>query len=496
MKRFVPLHGKILVWLIANLLLVSWAAFFFFPERYGLGWSALLTDATRERLQDTADHLVADVGPIIGRQLKVDLQRYEGAHHLRFAIFAADGRQLAGSEHPLPKEITRELARTEVLVFAAIPGPLLGNLAGLITEDKTRIDLPKWPPLDQNELQRQQFLLHVGGRYWVGIRAALPDHNGRLLPVTVLLDTGSFVRLALFLDISPWIAAALLLVLVSVVFWIPLLWSISRALSILLRTTERIADGQFDARTGIERQDEVGRLAQAVDTVGGRLESFVTSQKHFLADIAHEVSSPLGRLQLSLGLLENVIDDAARPAFEDVHEETQLMSELLGELLAFSRASVVGEGRQPPLPFSLQGFVLGVLARENARERVRVNVPDSIQVRVNVALLGRAVGNLVRNAMRYAGTDNGPIEVVAQRLEQMVSLRVMDRGPGVPELALLKLGDPFYRPESARSRSSGGIGLGLATVRNCVTACGGRVSFRNRQGGGFEAEIRLPLPDF
>lgn len=172
------------------------------------------------------------------------------------------------------------------------------------------------------------------------------------------------------------------------------------------------------------------------------------------------------------------------------------MSELLGELLAFSRASVVGDARQPPLPYSLQGFVLDVLRRESARDHVLVNVPDSIQVHVNASLLGRALGNLVRNALRYAGTERGPIEIVAHGSQQHVSLRVMDRGPGVPELALLKLGDPFYRPEAARSRSSGGIGLGLATVRNCVTACGGSVSFRNRQGGGFEADIHLPLPRF
>jgi two-component system sensor histidine kinase CpxA len=496
MKRIVPLYAQILVWLIANMLFVCWAAFFFFPERYGLGWNALLTDATRERLQNLATQLVVDMGPVIERELKLDLQRYDRAHRVRFGIFAADGRQLAGEEHLLPKEILRELARTDILVVAAIPGPLLGNLGELMGDKGSRIALPEWPPFDVRELQRQQFLLHVDQRYWIGIRAALSDRDGRRVPVTVLLDTESFLRLAMFLDISPWLAAALLLVLISIAFWLPLLWSISRAMAVLLRITERIADGQFDARTGISRQDEIGRLAQAVDTVGGRLENFVASQKNFLADIAHEVSSPLGRLQLSLGLLENVIDERARAAFDDVHEETQLMSELLGELLAFSRASVVGDGRQPPLPFSLQGFVFAVLARENARERVHVNVPDAIQVRVNTALLGRAIGNLVRNAIRYAGTDRGPIEITAQRLERMISLRIMDRGPGVPELALLKLGDPFYRPESARSRSSGGIGLGLATVRNCVTACGGNVGFRNRPGGGFEAEIRLPLPDF
>src|SRR4029453_9374567 len=111
---------------------------------------------------------------------------------------------------------------------------------------------------------------------------------------------------------------------------------------------------------------------------------------------------------------------------------------------------------------SLQSIVLEALEREGARERVLVNVPESVYVRVNPSLLRREIGNLVRNALRYAGTEAGPIEVVAQPGDEQTLLRGVDPGPGVPELALLKPGDPFYRPEVARSRSSGGIGLGLA----------------------------------
>ena len=84
-----------------------------------------------------------------------------------------------------------------------------------------------------------------------------------------------------------------------------------------------------------------------------------------------------------------------------------------------------------------------------------------------------------------------PIELVAVRDGAEVKLSVRDRGPGVPEAALARLGEPFFRPELSRDRASGGFGLGLAIVRRCVAACHGEVRFRNRAGGGFEAEIAL-----
>jgi two-component system sensor histidine kinase CpxA len=323
----------------------------------------------------------------------------------------------------------------------------------------------------------------------------MPDSDGTLSPVTVLADTTSFWRFAGFLNLSPWAKAALFTVVLSVVLWLPLLWSISRAMSGILHAVERIADGHFSTRTGITRGDELGRLAQAVDTVGDRLDSFVSGQRRFLADIAHEVRSPLGRLQLGLAILQQQpLPATARATFDDVYEEAQIMAELIDELLAFSRAGV-GDARLPVLAVSLKGLVLEAVEREGARNRVLVNVPEHLQVRVSTSLLVRAICNLIRNALRYAGPEAGPIEIVAEHTDDVIELRVMDRGPGVPELALLKLGDPFYRPEVARSRTSGGIGLGLATVRNCVTACGGKVLFRNRAGGGFEAEIQLPVAE-
>ena len=105
--------------------------------------------------------------------------------------------------------------------------------------------------------------------------------------------------------------------------------------------------------------------------------------------------------------------------------------------------------------------------------------------------LFRSLANILRNAIRYAG-DAGPIVVSASEKGGVVSIIVADNGPGIPASELEEVFKPFYRPEFARQRETGGVGLGLAIVRTCVEACGGTVKCRNRSPKGLEAEIRLP----
>ena len=117
-------------------------------------------------------------------------------------------------------------------------------------------------------------------------------------------------------------------------------------------------------------------------------------------------------------------------------------------------------------------------------------IPAELRVLADPDLLGRALGNLVRNAIRYAG-EAGPITVTATRTNGHVALVVEDEGPGVPAADVDRLGEPFFRPELARTREGGGVGLGLAIVRSSIAACGGEVRFANRAPRGFRAELRL-----
>jgi signal transduction histidine kinase len=121
----------------------------------------------------------------------------------------------------------------------------------------------------------------------------------------------------------------------------------------------------------------------------------------------------------------------------------------------------------------------------------RSTVDGSINVRANPEYLAAALSNLLRNALRYAGSA-GPITLAAHAEKDLVIITISDSGAGVPEEALDKIFTPFYRLDDSRTSSTGGAGLGLAIVRNSIEACGGAVIARNRREGGLEVEIKLP----
>jgi two-component system sensor histidine kinase CpxA len=238
------------------------------------------------------------------------------------------------------------------------------------------------------------------------------------------------------------------------------------------------------------RRDELGRLGGAINRMAGRLAGFVSGQKRFLGDTAHELCSPLARVQVALGILEQRATAEQKTYVEDLREEVQHMSELVNELLSFSKAALQSGAIQLK-PVLLPEVVERVVRREVAdRAQVIVEIPESLRVVAEPDLLQRSLGNLLRNAVRYAA-DAGPFSVTATQRGRHVFLTVADDGPGVPEEALAKLFDPFYRPEPSRDRQSGGIGLGLAIVKTCVEACRGTVTCRNRTPKGFEVTIRL-----
>jgi two-component system sensor histidine kinase CpxA len=265
---------------------------------------------------------------------------------------------------------------------------------------------------------------------------------------------------------------------------------ITRSLSRMTGATERIAEGRFDVSNGPTRGDELGRLEEAIRRMAARLEGFVNGQKRFLGDVAHELCSPLARMEMALGILEQRADERQREYVDDVSDEVRQMSALVNELLSFSKAGL--KGREVPLvAVPLAPLAAQVAAREGgSSDAVKLDVPAELSAMADADLLARAVGNLVRNALRHGGSPPS-VALTALVSGDQVLFRVSDEGPGVPPEALARLGEPFFRPDLARTREAGGVGLGLAIVRACAAACGGTVEFRNREPRGFEAELRL-----
>jgi two-component system sensor histidine kinase CpxA len=333
----------------------------------------------------------------------------------------------------------------------------------------------------------------VPSAYWIGVRLAPVYEPGSPVPrapaSTLLLRADSLWAAVGVLDLTPWLLAAAAAMGLSVVFWLPLVRGITRSVGELTRATERIAEGRFDTRVDEGRRDELGRLGGAVNLMAAQLDRAATGQKRFLGDIAHELGSPLGRLQVAVSILEDQAAPPLQPAVADVREEVQQMSALVGELLAFTKAGL--RAREAELArIELAPLVAKVLVREAAEGRVTVAVPSGLAAQADSALLARALANLVRNALRYAG-GAGPVTLTARAEGGDVVIAVEDHGPGVPPETLARLGEPFYRPEFARTRDTGGVGLGLAIVRGAAEACRGTVRFANCDPHGFRAELRL-----
>jgi len=297
-----------------------------------------------------------------------------------------------------------------------------------------------------------------------------------------------------FFDPLPWMIVAAAVVLVSTLLWIPMVRNITRPLARMTRATQEIARGKFDVAIHEPRTDEIGRLARGINHMTTRLSAFVTGQKRFLGDVAHELGSPIARIQFGLGALEQRVADDNRKRVVDVMEDVDHMSNLVNELLAFSRADMKSK------PVNLESIELLPVVRTAVKREgtpsveINVEVDPGVRVMASTELLIRAISNLLRNAVKYAG-DLGPIVIAAMQTGEHVVIEVRDCGPGVPGKYLDRLFDPFFRPEAARDRESGGVGLGLAIVKTCVETCQGTVSASNLKPRGFAVAITLHMPE-
>ena len=525
---FYPLTLKVSLWLLLNLLLLTASGALLIFAFGGWQRDSLLAGPAGRRLQAITDVIVAEMRAVGPSEWHTVLQRHGEAHGAAIAVYALSGRLLAGEPfalpesvrplvelmpHPPPREeefapgprasglgrkaetssgLPRRAPGEETLANAAEPrGPDLAGAAGVLNgSDGVRRPPGARAGRGVPPLPRQWQHTSDPSTWWLVLRAPLPANRvGPGPAMTIVLRVPSLFALARLLDLHVWLLAGLAAVLLSILFWLPFVRSITHALGQLTRATEQFAQGRFAARVDDARRDELGRLGRAVNRMAGQLDHLVTGQQRFLGDVAHELNSPLGRMQVAVSILDERVPPELRPAVADVREEVQLMTNLVRELLDYSRDQ--WQTRAVALrDVPLADVVAAMLEHEDPAREVVVELPPGIRVRGEPVLLGRALGNLVRNALRYAG-GAGPVTLSARRVGADVEITVADEGPGVPAEALPHLGEPFFRGEFARTRESGGVGLGLAIVLRCVRACDGTIQFANRTPRGFVATLRF-----
>ena len=242
--------------------------------------------------------------------------------------------------------------------------------------------------------------------------------------------------------------------------------------------------------------NELISLGREFDAMAERVETLLMSQRELLRNVSHELRSPLARLRLALELARTE-ETRTEAALARIERETVTLDRLIGEVLALARVTDPGASIAVET-VELGSLVTGVVtdARFEGESRaIRIQFDDSaapVEVRGPAALLTSAIENVIRNAVRYSD-DGGTVDVELRRNGEWAEVRVLDRGPGVAAEKLSLIFEPFYRTDAGRERSSGGEGIGLAISKAVVDRIGGSVQATNRDGGGLEVTLRLPL---
>ncbi len=294
-----------------------------------------------------------------------------------------------------------------------------------------------------------------------------------------------------------------------------LAWSMTSPVTRLRKAAQSLAAGDLSARTGAPeggRRDDLTELMRDFDRMAERIEGLVDSQSRLLKDVSHELRSPLARLSVALGLARQRVESEVGPevstelesALNRIELEADRLNQLIQRLLTISRLESGADGlRKTKLPLrELVEQVARDAEYETPGRRCRVTAGatadsgDQFLVEGDPDLLRSAVENVVRNATRYTA-EGTTVEVRLERQqpangEAEIIVRVLDSGPGVPDEALQKIFEPFYRLDDARIRQTGGAGLGLSIADRAIRLHGGQLRASNRKEGGLEIEIRIP----
>lgn len=512
-----PLLGRIMVWLLLNLLLLGGVVAVLVFTEFSL--EPMLAGAAGERSQRAADALMAEIRDRPQSEWVAALDRFDEAYSVKALLVKEDGSPLVGETVSLPAEVMARLRvggpggprGEETFMDLRRRGPRGEGRDGRFDGPPPggRSDFggpggpggfggPDGPGGPPPGMQRRasgpvpRGFLRAGepAHYWLIFSGVMPDPSIRR-PVRLIFMSETLSAGGLFFDFKPWLWAGSGVLAFSVLWWMPFVRGITRSISQMTAATERIAEGRFDTNVSDRRGDEIGRLGSAINRMAQRLEGFITGQKRFLGDIAHELCSPLARMEMALGVLEQRADPSQRDYVDDVREEVRHMSGLVNELLQFSKAGLKPKDL-PQVAVNVRDLAERVISREGLEdEGIRIKIPETVSALGDPELLVRALGNLVRNAIRHAG-GVGPITISTNlSTPGQVLLSVIDSGPGVPPEALARLGEPFFRPDLARSRETGGTGLGLAIVKTCVEACQGKLELRNGTERGLVATLVL-----
>ncbi len=315
------------------------------------------------------------------------------------------------------------------------------------------------------------------------LHAPVPEVRAALLPIHRLLGVSALAAAALALGLSLWLSRRL-----------------ARPLHEMSEAAQALARGRFDRRVRVPPgDDEIGRLAASFNHMAAQLEDTERQRREFIANVSHELRSPLTSMR---GFLQAVLDGTVPAAEQERYlrlafDETRRLSRLVNDLLDLA-ALEAGD-----VQFTLADLDPAEVLRRAAAKmepqaaekglRLVLDLPDARldPVRADPDRLEQVLINLLDNAVRFT-PEGGTVTLSARPVPQGVELAVRDTGPGIAPEDLERIWERFYKADRARTRTKGGTGLGLAIARELVERQGGSIRAASKVGEGTVFYVTLP----
>ncbi|WP_158657850.1 ATP-binding protein [Agarilytica rhodophyticola] len=267
-------------------------------------------------------------------------------------------------------------------------------------------------------------------------------------------------------------------------------------LSMLSRNAKRVAGGDFSVRMNFRTDDELGKLCQNFDDMTQSLEKNEITRKQWVADISHEMRTPLSVLKAQIEAMEDGIRKPTNENFQLLRRKVDSLSFIIDDLYELSLADLGALQLQKEamdITLALTEVVDEFREKLTHKELRLVTDFPAVPVVINAdkKRIKQLITNLVENSYRYTDTA-GEIKIKLANDEQQATLSIEDSAPGVPEDAIAHIFDRLYRVEGSRNRDTGGAGLGLSICRGIVESHGGSIEAEKSALGGLKQIISFP----
>lgn len=273
---------------------------------------------------------------------------------------------------------------------------------------------------------------------------------------------------------------------------------LGKPIQALRKGTRQLTDGNYALRMKIQGRDELALLTRDFNHLAERLQQNEASRKQWIADIAHELRTPLAILRGEIEALQDGINQPDASTFASLHQEVSHLQRLVSDLydLSMSDSGALSYRKESLDIIALLHETLALHSTPLQEQGLQIDMQglsaQAVLIQGDPQRLQQLFKNLLENSLRY--TDKpGQLRISTRMQVGWVDILFEDSPPGVPDEALPHLFERLYRVESSRNRATGGAGLGLSICRNIVDAHGGSISAAHSALGGLEIRVHLPL---